>query len=73
MKPLKQDDFAERLKTAAAAKKALLEKMKSAPKADDPEVMARRAEKAAQAAAKAAATHPALTNRQSRQNPRRRT
>ena len=54
MKPPRTDNFAERLKTAAAAKKQLLEKLKSAPKPDDPEVMARRAEKAAAAAAKAA-------------------
>jgi len=54
MRSLKEADFAERRKSADAAKKQLLEKLKSAPKPDDPEVVARRAEKAAQAAAREA-------------------
>jgi len=38
MKHLKEGDFAERRKSAAAAKELLLEKLRKAPKPDDPEV-----------------------------------
>lgn len=47
MKNLKEADFAERRKTALAAKLQLLEKHRQAPKPDDPEVIARRAERLA--------------------------
>jgi len=54
MKHLKQGDFDERRKAAAEAKKKLLEKLKNGPKADDPEVIARRAERVAIAEAREA-------------------
>lgn len=47
-----QDSFAERRKTATAAKAALLEKFKARPADDDPEVMARAAARLAAAEAK---------------------
>jgi len=53
MKPPKQADFVERRAAAAAAKKRLLEKMQSAPKLTDPELIASRAEKASLKAANA--------------------
>lgn len=53
MKPPKSNDFADRQKNAAEAKKALLEKFKASPKLDDPEMVAKRAEKAERAAQKA--------------------
>ena len=43
---MKKIDFVERRATAAAAKKQLIEKMRQAPKSDDPAVIASRAEKA---------------------------
>lgn len=52
---LKHNDpknFADRRQEAAEAKKKLLEKFAKAPKADDPEVAAKRAERAAIAAAR---------------------
>ncbi len=51
MKHLKEGDFAERRKSAAAAKELLLEKLRKAPNPDDPEVAAKRAKNAAVAAA----------------------
>ncbi|WP_229682600.1 DUF6481 family protein [Siccirubricoccus deserti] len=48
----KHDDFANRLTTAANAKKALLERFRSRPGPDDPEVIARREERLAVAAAR---------------------
>ena len=54
MKPPKQADFVERRNAAAAAKTQLLEKMRQAPKLDDPERIARRAEKSKLKAANAA-------------------
>ena len=50
---MKEIDFAERRNAAAAAKKKLIDKMKLAPKADDPAVVASRAEKARHKAARA--------------------
>jgi hypothetical protein len=47
MSGYRQDTFSERLKTANEAKKKALEKFKAQPKADDPEVAARRAEREA--------------------------
>lgn len=44
--------FTDRRQDAMEAKKKLLEKMKAAPKADDPEVIAKRAERAAVAKAR---------------------
>jgi len=44
--------FTDRRQDAMEAKKKLLEKMKAAPKADDPEVVARRAEREAVAKAR---------------------
>ena len=52
MRHLKEGDFSERRKTALEAKKQLLEKLKNAPKPDDPEMVAKRAERAAIAAAR---------------------
>lgn len=43
----KEKDFTERLNAANDAKKALLEKFKARPAADDPEVLARQAERKA--------------------------
>lgn len=43
---MKEIDFVERRNAAAAAKKTLVEKMRRAPKADDPALVASRAEKA---------------------------
>lgn len=53
MKPPKGNDFADRQKAASEAKKALLEKFLASPKLDDPEVVARRAERVERAARKA--------------------
>lgn len=53
MKPPKDTDFRERQKASINAKQALLERFKTKPAADDPEVAARRAERAAIAAARA--------------------
>lgn len=50
---LERIDFAERRNAATTAKKKLIEKMKLAPKADDPKVIARRAAKAALSASNA--------------------
>lgn len=50
---MKEIDFAERRNAATAAKKKLIDKMKLAPKADDPAVIASRAEKARISASKA--------------------
>ena len=47
MSGYRQDTFSERLKTANEARKKALEKFKAQPKADDPEVAARRAEREA--------------------------
>lgn len=44
--------FADRLKTAAEAKKKLLERFKTAPKPDDPALVAKRAEREVIAAAR---------------------
>ncbi len=54
MKPPKQADFVERRNAAAAAKRQLVEKMQLAPKLDDPELIASRAEKTRLKAANAA-------------------
>jgi hypothetical protein len=43
---VKEIDFAERRNAATAAKKKLIEKMQQAPKANDPAVIATRAERA---------------------------
>ena len=53
MKPSKDDSFAERRKAAAEAKLHLLKKFQSAPKPDDPEMVAKRGEREAIAAARA--------------------
>lgn len=53
MKMPKGNEFVERQQSAAKAKKAMLEKFKAAPKMDDPELVAKRLEKAALAEAKA--------------------
>lgn len=50
----KEASFAERLKTAAAAKKAQLESFKAKPAVDDPAVVAREAERKRVAEARAA-------------------
>ncbi|MFA1626871.1 DUF6481 family protein [Rhizobium mongolense] len=46
------DNFANRRKAANEAKQHLLDKLKAAPKADDPEMVARRAERRATAEAR---------------------
>jgi hypothetical protein len=50
----KHDTFADRQSTAASAKQALLEKFRTRPAADDPAEIARRAERARIAEARAA-------------------
>ncbi|MCY0147162.1 DUF6481 family protein [Hoeflea sp. G2-23] len=52
MKNQVRTTFTDRRQDAMEAKKKLLEKMKAAPKADDPEVVARRAEREAVAKAR---------------------
>ena len=52
MKNQTRTNFTDRRQDAAEAKKKLLEKFKTAPKADDPEVVAKRAERAAMAKAR---------------------
>ena len=54
MKPPRGNSFAERQQAAAEAKKRLLQKFEAAPKPDDPEVLAKRAEREALAAAREA-------------------
>ena len=49
----KERNFAERRQSAGEAKKALLEKFKARPAADDPAVVARQAERKAKAEARA--------------------
>lgn len=52
MKDPKDKNLQERLQKAAAAKQAILERMRARPGADDPEVIARRAAQQAAATAK---------------------
>jgi len=52
VKQPKESGFAERRKTADEAKKLLLQKFAAAPKVDDPEVIAKRAEREAAAIAR---------------------
>src|SRR5262245_58045455 len=56
MKGFKEKNFADRLQEAAEARKAALERFKARPAADDPEVVKRREERAAIAAAREART-----------------
>ena len=51
MRDFKGQSLTDRLKNSNTAKQALIQKMREAPKPDDPEVMAQRAAKAAQVAA----------------------
>src|SRR5665213_3844372 len=50
--PAFKDDFSDRQQNAAAARKSMLEKFKSQPKADDPEVQERIAQQVALAKAR---------------------
>ncbi|PZM10736.1 DUF6481 family protein [Rhizobium tubonense] len=52
MRHVNDNGFAERRKAAAEAKKLLLKKFETAPKADDPEMVAKRAEREAISAAR---------------------
>ncbi|MGO4567939.1 DUF6481 family protein [Rhizobium sp. 2YAF20] len=52
MRHVNDNGFAERRKAAAEAKKLLLKKFETAPKADDPEMVAKRLEREAIAAAR---------------------
>ena len=52
MRPIKEQNLNERLERAAKARQAILEKFKSRPAADDPEVVKRRAEREAIAEAR---------------------
>jgi Family of unknown function (DUF6481) len=52
LRHVNDNGFAERRKAAAEAKKLLLKKFETAPKADDPEVVAKRAEREAISAAR---------------------
>ncbi len=52
MKGQRDNSFSDRLSTADAAKKKLLEKFAAAPKQDDPEMIAKRAEREALAKAR---------------------
>lgn len=55
MRNVKGQSFSDRIENQNKAKQALIKKMQSAPKPDDPEVIARREAKAAQMAANQAA------------------
>ena len=50
--PAFKDDYSNRMQNAAAARKALVEKFKSQPKADDPSVQERIAQQVAMAKAR---------------------
>jgi len=54
MKGFKEKNFADRLQEAASARKAALERFRARPAADDPEVVKRREERLAIAAAREA-------------------
>ena len=54
MRQLRENSFSERQKASADAKKQLLSKFKTAPKPDDPSMVAKRAEREAIAAAREA-------------------
>jgi hypothetical protein len=51
MRDFKDKNLADRLQNSRSAKQGLIQKMREAPKPDDPEVMARRAAKSALVAA----------------------